>query len=92
MKVLGLLLAAVSALAFYLATAHSQWWPAARTHARWTRGAAWVLAAAATIVAGIAIGPWAGLFAALTAFMLAAVALPWLDVARRLRRERRHVG
>lgn len=92
MKMLGLLLAAVSALAFYLATTHQQLWPAGRAHKRAMQAVAWALALTAVAVAIIALGTWAGLFAALTAFMLAAVALPWLDVARRLRRERGHVG
>ncbi|KRG46838.1 hypothetical protein ARC20_03965 [Stenotrophomonas panacihumi] len=92
MNWLYLPLAAASALAFYLATAHQQLWLAARARPSRVRALAWALAVAALAVAMLALGTWAGVFSALTAFMLVAVALPWIDVARRLRRERRHVG
>lgn len=92
MTFLYLALAGIAALAFYLATAHQQLWPAVRARARLVRGMAWIVAALAAWAAITAAGVWAGVFAALTAFMATAVALPWLDNARRLRRERRHVG
>jgi hypothetical protein len=92
MNWLYLPLATASALAFYLATAHQQLWLAARGRASQVRALAWALALVALVAAIHALGTWAGVFSALTAFMLVAVALPWIDVARRLRRERRHVG
>lgn len=92
MSVLYLASAALSALAFYLATAHQQLRPGWRAHARALRVAAWALALL-SLAAGIAaLGTWAGVFAALAAFMLGAVLLPYLDTWRRLRRERGHVG
>jgi Kef-type K+ transport system membrane component KefB len=92
MTLLCLAGALLSALAFYLASAHQQWRPGWRVHARWLRGGAWLLAVLALVVAIAALGVWAGVFCALTAFMLGAVLLPYLDAWRRLRRERRHVG
>ncbi|HBK45526.1 MAG TPA: hypothetical protein DDZ67_03660, partial [Xanthomonadaceae bacterium] len=53
---------------------------------------AWALASAALASGVAALGVWAGIFAALSAFMLGAVLLPYLDAWRQLRRERGHVG
>lgn len=90
--VLYLVLALASALGFYLATAHQRLRPAWRTRARALRLGAWACAALALACAVAALGPWAGVFAALTMFMLGAVALPYLDAWRHLRRERADVG
>ncbi|KQQ78348.1 hypothetical protein ASF73_05760 [Xanthomonas sp. Leaf131] len=90
-----LLTAAVSALAFYLATTHQRVWPHRRLSARILRIGGSVLLALSLAFAMQALGPWAGIFAALTALMLVAVALPYLDVwqqARAQRRQVRHVG
>lgn len=89
---LCLLLAALSASAFHLATAHQQLWPRCRNHARELRMAG-LLGLACTWAAAIAaLGPWAGTFAALSAVMLATVLLPYVDAGLRLRRERADVG
>lgn len=92
MTLLYLLSSLASALAFYLATAHQQLRPGWRAHARALRGLGWLLAALALAAAIIALGTWAGVFSALTAFMLGAVLLPYLDAWRRVRRERGHAG
>lgn len=92
MSVIYIVAALLSVLAFYLATAHQQVRPALRAQARWLRVLGWALALLAVAAGSVAQGPWAGLFCALTAFMLGAVALPYLDTWRRLRRERAHVG
>lgn len=84
--------AALAALAFYLATAHQQLRPGWRARARTLRVAAWALALLALACGIGALGTWAGVFSALSAFMLGAVLLPYLDAWRRLRRERAHVG
>lgn len=80
-----LLLSLLAALGFYLATAHQRLWPRARGHARALRAAAWLCSALATAAAIVALGTWAGVFAALTAIMLAAVCLPYLDAWRQAR-------
>ncbi|MDQ1091215.1 CHASE2 domain-containing sensor protein [Xanthomonas sacchari] len=80
-----LLAAALAALAFYLATAHQRLRPAWRRHARALRVAGTLLCVAALGAAIAALGMWAGVFAALSATMLAAVALPYLDAWRQLR-------
>lgn len=91
-----LFLSLLSALGFYLACAHQRLWPRARERARALRAAAWLCAALATAAAIAALGVWAGVFSALTAIMLAAVALPYADAWRQLRGEagkgRTHVG
>ncbi|MEL4893695.1 hypothetical protein PQU63_17625 [Xanthomonas protegens] len=79
-----LLAAALAALAFYLATAHQLLRPAWRRHARALRVAGSLLCVAALGAAMSALGVWAGVFAALSATMLAAVALPYLDAWRHL--------
>lgn len=80
-----LLAAALAALAFYLATAHQRLHPAWRGHARALRVAGAALSALALAAAIVALGVWAGTFAALTALMLAATALPYLDAWRQAR-------
>lgn len=87
-----LLAAALAALAFYLATAHQRLRPAWHRHARALRLAGALLCVAALRAAIAALGVWAGVFAALSATMLAAVALPYLDAWRQLRGGRADVG
>jgi hypothetical protein len=87
-----LLLSALAALGFYLASAHQQLWPAARTRMRVLRIAAWSATALALAAAIAALGPWAGVFAALTALMLVLVLLPYLGAWRLARWGERHVG
>ena len=87
MTAICLVLSLLAALGFYLASAHQRLWSPGRTHARALRAAACVCAALAA-AAGIAgFGLWAGVFAALTALMLALVLLPYVDAWRRVRRE-----
>lgn len=92
MTILYLLLSSLAALGFYLASAHQRFWPAASAHPRALRVAAWTTTTLATAAAIIALGPWAGVFAALTTIMLVLVLLPYLDAWRQLQREDRHVG
>ncbi|CAD1786115.1 hypothetical protein XSP_000154 [Xanthomonas euroxanthea] len=90
-----LLAAVVSALAFYLATRHQRLWPQRRLSARALRLGASALLLLSLGCAIAALGTWAGIFAAVTALMLVAVALPYLDAwqqARVQRRQVRHVG
>ncbi|MCW0393506.1 hypothetical protein NB696_002194 [Xanthomonas sacchari] len=87
-----LLAAALAALAFYLATAHQRLRPAWRRHARALRVAGTLLCVAALGAAISALGVWAGVFAALSATMLAAVALPYLDAWRQLHQGAGDVG
>ena len=94
---LYLLLSLLAGLAFYLACAHQRLRPALRSRARVLRVAAWSLALLATFAAIAGMGVWAGVFAALTALMLALVVLPYLDAWRQLRATRavegeEHVG
>ncbi|MFT3763668.1 MAG: hypothetical protein QM761_13890 [Pseudoxanthomonas sp.] len=91
-----LFLSLLAALGFYLACAHQKLWPAARGHVRALRAAAWLCVALATAAAIAALGVWAGVFATLTAVMLAAVLLPYFDGWRQaraaIRKEHGHVG
>lgn len=87
-----LLAAPLAALAFYLATAHQRLRPAWCRHARALRVAGVALSALALAAAIAVLGVWAGTFAALSALMLAAVALPYLDAWRQLRGGRADVG
>jgi len=89
---LYLLAAPLAALAFYLATAHQRLRPRWRPHARALRVAGAVLSTLALVAAIAALGVWAGTFAALSALMLAAVALPFLDAWRQLRGGHADVG
>lgn len=90
MTVLYLLLSLLSAAAFYLASPHQRL--RARTRTRVLRAAAWVSALAAIVAAVAALGLWAGVFSALTAWMLGTVLLPYLDAWRQARKENPHVG
>ncbi len=81
-----LLLSMAAALCFYLACAHQKFWPGARAHARALRAAGWLCAALGMAAAIAAMGLWAGVFAALTALMLALVMLPYIDAWRQARK------
>jgi len=89
-------LSLLSALGFYLASRHQRLWPRAHGHAGALRMAAALCAVAACAAAIAAMGGTAGTFSALTAFMLAAVLLPYFDAWRQLRGGARdggrHVG
>lgn len=91
-----LFLSVLAALGFYLACAHQRLWQRARGHARALRAAAWLCVALALAAAIVALGIWAGVFAASTAIMLAAVLLPyvdaWCQTRGAVRGERGHVG
>lgn len=87
-----LLLSTLAALGFYLACAHQQLWAGARARARVVRIAAWATTALAVAAAIVALGPWAGVFASLTALMLVLVLLPYLDAWWSSRQGDRHVG
>lgn len=82
-----LVLSLLAALGFYLACAHQRLWPRARAHARKLRAGASTCVALATAAAIAESGLWAGAFAALTAFMLALVLLPYVDAWRQTRKE-----
>ncbi|WP_349656650.1 hypothetical protein [Xanthomonas sp. 10-10] len=86
-----LLTAATSALGFYMATRHQRLWPQRRLSVRALRIGASVLLLLSLGCATQALGPWAGIFAAATALMLAAVALPSLDAWQQARAQRRQV-
>ena len=81
-----LALSLFAALGFYLASAHQRLWLPARAQARVLRAAAWVCTALATAAAIAEWGTWAGVFAALTALMLALVLLPYADAWRQTRK------
>ncbi len=83
-----LLIAGLAALCFYLASPHQRLWRRALAQARRLRAAGWLGCAGAVAAASVPLGFWAGLFAALSALMLALVALPYLDACR----SARHVG
>lgn len=87
-----LLLSALSALGFYLSTAHQRLWARARARRGMLRIAAWLLCIPAIAAAVAALGTWAGVFAASTAWMLCAAALPYLDAWRAQRKVACHVG
>jgi hypothetical protein len=92
MTAIYLLLSALAALGFYLSSAHQRFWPGAGARARALRITAWAGTALASAAAIAALGPWAGVFAALTVLMLALVLLPYLDAWQQWRREKTHVG
>ena len=92
MTTLYLLLSLLAALAFYLVTPHQRLWAGAASRRGLLRATAWSLSVLATATAVVALGPWAGLFAALTAWMLVAALLPYADAWRAQRKEARHVG
>ncbi|MGN2247855.1 hypothetical protein ACFWZ3_14320 [Frateuria sp. GZRR35] len=87
-----LLLSTLASLGFYLASTHQRLWPGARTRARGLRFAAWAATALAVAAAILALGPWAGVFASLTALMLVLVLLPYLDAWWSAPRGDDHVG
>jgi hypothetical protein len=78
---LYLLLSTLAAPGFYLACAHQRLWATARAQARMVRTA---------VRAATALGPWAGVFASLTALML--VLLPYPDAWWSSPRGDHHVG
>lgn len=87
-----LLMSALAALGFYLSTPHQRLWAGAVAHRAGLRAAAWLLCVAAMSVAIAALGTWAGVFAALTAWMPCAALLPYLDAWRAQRKGADHVG
>lgn len=96
MSLLYLALAVAAAIAFYLGSRHQSLRAVARPGRLRTAG--WLLLALAWGAAWRTLGVWGGGFAMLTAFMLAAVALPYVNaglnawLARRKDGEARHVG
>jgi hypothetical protein len=56
------------------------------------RAAGWIAAVLALIAGAMALGLWAGVFSALTAWMFGTVLLPYADVWFRTRKEDPHVG
>jgi len=92
MTALYLLSSLLAGLGFYLATAHQQFLPRLRAQARLVRTGAWLCTLLAVLAAIRALGVWAGAFAALTAIMLMAVLLPYLDAGLQGFRRKRHVG
>ena len=92
MTALYLLSSLLAGLGFYLATAHQQFLPRLRAQARLVRTGAWLCTLLAVLAAIRALGIWAGAFAALTAIMLVAVLLPYLDAGLQGLRRKRHVG
>ncbi|MEA9579951.1 hypothetical protein VC218_13895 [Xanthomonas nasturtii] len=90
-----LLAAAGAATAFYLATSHQRVWQSRAPLVRALRLGGCGLFALSLVCASAALGLWAGIFAALTTLMLAAIVLPCADMwqhARAQRRQVRHVG
>lgn len=81
-----LLAAAASAACFYLGTRHQKLRPSWYARARVLRAAGLSAGALSLAIAVVRMGPWAGSFAALTAFMLVAVMLPYVDAWRTLKR------
>lgn len=89
-----LIAAMAAALAFYLATQHQKLRPVPASWQRPLRGLGWTLLVLAWLAGTTSLGVWAGCFASLTAFMLSAVLLPYLDALRQSRTSRKenHVG
>ncbi|UXH76229.1 hypothetical protein [Roseateles amylovorans] len=81
MSLLYAALAALAAMAFFLGSRHHRLRMSV-TPARW-RSAGWLLLLLAWAAAWWSIGFWSGGFAMLTAFMLVAVGLPYLQAWRR---------
>jgi hypothetical protein len=92
MTALYLMSSLLAGLGFYLATAHQQFMPGIRAQARLLRTGAWLCTLLALFGAIRLLGVWAGVFAALTAVMLVAVLLPYLDAGLQGLRRKRHVG
>lgn len=84
--VLYLVFALISASAFYLGSRHQRLRVVARP--RRLRLAGWLLLVLGWGAAWRALGFWGGGFAMLTAFMLMAVALPYVDAWRSTRQSR----
>jgi hypothetical protein len=92
MNVLYLVLALLSAILFYLGSPHQQLWSGASRYRLGLRAAGWIAAVLALIAGAMALGLWAGVFSALTAWMFGTVLLPYADVWFRTRKEDPHVG
>ena len=92
MTALYLLLSLLSASAFYLASPHQRLSTRLAAHRTTVRMVAWLSAAGAIITAIVVLGVWAGVFSALTAWMLCTVLLPYLDAWQRTRKGDSHVG
>lgn len=92
MTALYLFFSLLAGLGFYLATAHQQLLPRLRARASLVRAGAWLCTLLAGLAAIRVLGVWAGVFAALTAIMLGAVLLPYLDAGLQGLRRKRHVG
>ncbi len=88
--------AGLAALSLYLASPHQTLWRAALARAALLRWLALPLSAGAVASAVQAYGAWCGVCIALAGFMMALVALPYLDAALRGRKPptsgARHVG
>lgn len=82
-----LFLSFLAALGFYLSSAHQRLLPSVPMRVGRLRMTAWAGTAVALVVAVLHLGLWAGVFSALTALMLALVLLPYVDAARRLRKQ-----
>ncbi|KZC15605.1 hypothetical protein RHOFW510R12_00095 [Rhodanobacter sp. FW510-R12] len=87
-----LFLSTLAALGFYLACAHQRLWTGAHVRVRVLRIVAWVATVLAATAAIVALGPWAGVFASLTALMLVLVLLPYLDAWWSSQQGDHHVG
>ncbi|WP_249720352.1 hypothetical protein [Pseudoxanthomonas japonensis] len=92
MSVLYLVLALLSAIAFYLGSPHQRLWSGGARYRRGLRISGWITAMLALVAGVIALGVWAGAFSALTAWMFGTVLLPYADVWCHARKEDRHVG
>ncbi len=77
-----LILSVLTALACYLASPHQRLCPRVQPRHRLLRFAAGAGAILATAIAVVELGWWPGVFAALTAQMLALVLLPYVDAWR----------
>lgn len=89
MMLLSVLCATLGALCIYLSTSHQQF---SRRLTAWRttcRLSALISCVSAVLLAMQHVGLWAGVFTALTAFMLAAVLVPYLDVYRQQHPSRR---
>jgi len=80
----GIVLAWLSAACLYLASPHQSLWLAARAQLRLLRVSATVAAIASVWLAAIDCGVACAFFIVLSAFMLALVALPYLDAWRKV--------
>lgn len=92
MTLIYLLLSLASAAAFYLASRHQRLSARAMGRRAGLRAIAWAAGALAIVVAVAALGVVAGVFSALTAWMLGTVLLPYVDAWRQLRKGVPDVG